>query len=333
MSKKASKTTIGIFVLGAVFLVIAAILILGSGKFFKQTYPYVMVFDGSVKGLNVGSPVVFRGVKIGSVSDIAMLFDPSDMTIRIAVYVELGEGQTRAVGPHVEAWRKTQARREDIMEEFIHQHGMKAQLESQSFVTGQLQIALDFHPDKPAKLFGVDPNYPEIPTIPMPLQEIGRKLQDLPIDEIAQKLFSSLEGIDNLVNSPELRESLKNLSRALEDVQRLVQGVENRFGPLATSIEETLKNYGTLAQNANKKIEPLASRADDALKAMTSAAKQADKALVEIQGLVGEDSRTTTELTKTLKELSAAARSIRIWADYLERHPEALIRGKGEYRR
>ena len=333
MSKKGNKTIIGIFVLGAVALVIAAILILGSGKFFKQTHTYVMVFDGSVKGLNVGSPVVFRGVKIGSVSDIAMLFDPSDMTIRIAVYVELSEGQTRAVGPNVEALPKAQARHEDIMEEFIQQHGLKAQLESQSFVTGQLQIALDFYPDKPAKIVGVDPHYPEIPTIPMTLQEVGKKLQDLPLEEIFAKLLSTLEGIDKLVNSPELNESINNLNQALAGVQRLVQSVENRFGPLATSVEETVKHYGTLARNTNSKIGPLASNANEAIKAITAAAKQADKTLVQVRGLVGEDSPTTAELTKTLKELSAAARSIRVWADYLERHPEALIRGKGEYRR
>ena len=333
MSKKANKTVIGIFVLGAVALVIAAILILGSGKFFEQTHTYVMVFDGSVKGLNVGSPVVFRGVKIGSVSDIAMLFDPSDMTIRIAVYVELSEGQTRAVGVTAEEWRSVEEKRKDIMEEFIHQHGLKAQLESQNFVTGQLQIALDFYPDKSAKLVGVDPHYPEIPTIPMTLQEVGKKLQDLPFEEIFAKLLSTLEGIDKLVNSPELKESINNLNQALAGVQRLVQSVENRFGPLATSIEETMKDYGTLARNTNSKIEPLASNANEAIKAVTAAAKQADKTLVQIRGLVGEDSPTTAELTKTLKELSGAARSIRIWADYLERHPEALIRGKGEYRR
>jgi paraquat-inducible protein B len=333
MSKKGNKTIIGIFVLGAVALVIAAILILGSGKFFKQTHTYVMVFDGSVKGLNVGSPVVFRGVKIGSVSDIAMLFDPSDMKIGIAVYVELGEGKARAVGMTAEEWRSVEAKQKDIMEEFIQQHGLKAQLESQSFVTGQLQIALDFYPDKPAKLVGVDPHYPEIPTIPMTLQEVGKKLQDLPLEEIFAKLLSTLEGIDKLVNSPELNESISNLNQALEGVQRLVQSVESRFGPLATSVEETVKDYGTLARNTNSKIGPLASNANEAIKAITAAAKQADKTLVEIRGLVGEDSPTTAELTKTLKELSGAARSIRIWADYLERHPEALIRGKGEYRR
>ena len=333
MSKKANKTTIGIFVVGAVVLIAAAILILGSGKFFQERQTYVMVFDGSVKGLSVGAPVTFRGVKVGSVSDIAMLFDPEDLTFLIAVYVELGEGKARAIGQDVALLERIRQDSDSALIRTLIDKGMKAQLETQSYLTGQLQIALDFHPDKPVTLSRVDPDYPEIPTIPMPLQEIGKKLQDLPIEETFAKLLSSLEGIDNLVNSPELRESLHNLSQALESIQKLAQNMENRLGPLVGTVEGTVKDFGTLARNANRRIEPLASNADEAMKAITAAAKQADKTLVEIEGLVREDSPTSTELTKTLRELSAAARSIRIWADYLERHPEALIRGKGEYRR
>jgi paraquat-inducible protein B len=333
MSKKANKTIIGIFVVGAIVLIASAILILGSGKFFRERQTYVMVFEGSVKGLNVGAPVTFRGVKIGSVSDIAMLFDAEDLAFFIAVYVELGEGKARAMGKDDPLFERMRKSSESAIIRTLVERGLKAQLETQSFLTGQLHIALDFHPDKPVTLTRVDPRYLEIPTIPMTLQEVGKKLQDLPIEDMFAKLLSSLEGIDNLVNSPELRESLHNLSEALEAFQRLVQNMENRFGPLAASMEETVKDYGALARNANRKIEPAANRADEAMKAITAAAKQADKSLLQIEGLVGEDSQTTTELNKTLKELSAAARSIRIWADYLERHPEALIRGKGEYRR
>jgi paraquat-inducible protein B len=333
MSKKANKTIIGVFVVGAIVLITAAILILGSGKFFRDRETFVMVFEGSVKGLSVGAPVTFRGVKIGSVSDIAMLFDANDMTFLIAVYVQLGEGKTRPMGEDVALLERSRKRADSAIIRILIDKGMKAQLQTQSYLTGQLEVALDFYPDKPVKLTSVDPEYLEIPTIPMPLQEIGKKLQDLPIDELAERLLSSLEGIDNLVNSPELRESISHLNQALDDMQKLVRNVDSRIQPLASSVQGTVNDFGTLARNANSKIEPLASSADEAIKAITAAAKQADKTLVEVRGLVGEDSPATSELTRTLKELSAAARSIRVWAEYLERHPEALIRGKGEYRR
>ena len=75
MSKPANKTMIGLFVVGAIVLIVVAIGVLGSGKFFKRQFNYFMVFEGSVKGLNVGSPVVFRGVKVGVVSVIRMHFN------------------------------------------------------------------------------------------------------------------------------------------------------------------------------------------------------------------------------------------------------------------
>ena len=91
MSKPANKTLIGVFVIVAIGLVVGAILILGSGRFFRHYPKYVMYFESSVKGLSIGSPVVFRGVKVGSVTDISMDFNPSDLSILIPVYVELGE--------------------------------------------------------------------------------------------------------------------------------------------------------------------------------------------------------------------------------------------------
>ena len=80
MSKKVSKTAIGAFVLGAIVLLVAGVLVLGAGKFFTKEHVYVTYFDGSVKGLNVGSPVMFRGVKVGEVKDITLIADPATGT-------------------------------------------------------------------------------------------------------------------------------------------------------------------------------------------------------------------------------------------------------------
>src|SRR5512143_1986566 len=89
MSKKANKTLIGAFVVGAIALIIAGVVIFGSGKLFAPVRKFVMVFAGSVKGLNVGSAVIFRGVKIGAVTDIQLRVDPKNMTAVIPVYVEI----------------------------------------------------------------------------------------------------------------------------------------------------------------------------------------------------------------------------------------------------
>ena len=132
MSKPANKTMIGLFVLGAIALVVVAIVTLGSGKLFKRTTTAVCYFEGSVGGLNEGSPVVFRGVKIGTVKDIAFRFDPKKVHVTIPVFIELEQ-------------RRKGVTKEEIVDTYkqLIDRGLKAQLEMQSIVTGQLQVALD----------------------------------------------------------------------------------------------------------------------------------------------------------------------------------------------
>ena len=159
MSKPANKTVIGIFVVVALALVVVAVLVLGSGKFFKNNPKVVMYFQGSVKGLSVGSPVAFRGVKVGAVTEIKMLFNPKDLSVMIPVYVELEQGSLEVVqgGGSMEAFRKAHSMNmKDFAQELI-KRGVRAQLDMQSIVTGQLMVSLDFYPDKPAILVGADP--------------------------------------------------------------------------------------------------------------------------------------------------------------------------------
>lgn len=345
MSKKANKTIIGAFVVGAVALIVAGVFIFGSGKFLTKRYPFVMYFEGSLKGLDVGAPVMFRGVKCGSVKDIVLRFDPGDLSVQIPVFVEMDPHRITRVRGGMDPLRYAG---------LLVQQGMKAQLAIQSIVTGKLMIQLDFHPDKPIKLVGADPDYKEIPTIPSNLEEFARTIEKLPFAELVNKLTSAIEGIDRMVNSPEVEGSLRALNQSLEDIQTLVRNIDSRIDPLASSIEDTVKDYGKLAddldshveplmsaitetvkdtqklvRNVDRRIAPVQSSIDSTAKAATAALVQAENTLRELEIVGGEDSPQIYQLRNTLKELSAAARSIRIWAEYLERHPEALIRGKG----
>ena len=110
-------------------------------------------------------------------------------------------------------------------------------------MTGQMQVGLDFYPDKPAKFaeYRIDTKTPEIPTIPTPMQELAKKIQNLPIDEIFEKLASALDGIDKLVKSPEIPEAIRSVNLALGDVRKLVNNVDGQVGPLASNLNETLK--------------------------------------------------------------------------------------------
>lgn len=296
MSKQANKTLIGSFVLGAVVLIIAGVLIFGSGQIFVRLDKHVLYFKGSVKGLNVGAPVMFRGVKIGSVSDILLQFDTDDLSIRIPVVIEIDpESFTRI--DDVKTWGAVNYL------ELLIKNGLRAQLQMQSVVTGQLIVDLDFYPDKPERFVGGESKYPEIPTIPTDLEELARKIGNLPFEELFGKLVKAIEGIERIVNSPELIGSLGSLDKALIDIRSLLVNIDKQFIPLTTSLRETSD-------------------------AAQSAFVQAEKTLSAFQGVTAEDSEMIYELNTALKELSAAARSIRFMADYIERHPEALIRGK-----
>jgi len=329
MSKQANKTVIGIFVVGAIALVVVAVLILGSGKFFKQTLKAVCYFEGSVGGLNIGAPVVFKGVKIGSVTDVILRFDRKDLIFIIPVYIEIDPSKMVATGP--------QPKKPGENLKLLIDRGLRASLEMQSIVTGQMQVGLDFKPDKPAKFaeFKFDTETPEIPTVPTPMQELAKKIEKLPIDEIFEKLSSTLGKIDNLVGSPEIVQAIRSVNLALADVRKLVQNVDSRIEPLASSIEGTVNDYGKLAREATNKIDTLSLGLGDTIKEIQKAVASIEKTLGEAQltlaearKTLAEDSTLQYEITETLEELQKGARSIRLLADDLKRRPESVIWGK-----
>jgi paraquat-inducible protein B len=360
MSKKASKTVIGAFVVGAVALVVAGMLVFGSGKFLTKRYPYIMYFEGSVKGLSVGSAVVIRGVEVGSVQSITIRANPEDFSIRIPVVVEI-EPEKIKTGD-VERDRDPYTDLPALIE-----RGLRAQLQTKSLVTGQLQIALDYHPEEEARLVGGG-EYPEIPTIRTALEKMSQELEQLPLTEMANKLSAALAGIEKMVNSPEIMETLQELKLAVGDLRTLLKNVDNSIKPLGPTLEETIRDVQKLVRDVDQGIETLTTSADSAITAARRAFEQGEKTLSLEQGapgrlatsarramdsikkvadasrpaiveaektmanmktLTAEDSPANYQISNALKELSAAARSIRVWAEYLERHPEALIRGKG----
>ena len=348
MSKPANKTVIGIFVLGAIALIVIAIVVLGSGRFFRETFTAVCFFEGSVKGLNEGSPVVFSGVKIGSVTSVVLTYDPKDLVIRIPVYIEIDPSHLKPIGP-------TPVRRGRPGENLnlLIDRGLRASLEMQSIVTGQMQVGLDFHPDKPAMFVGAEPEYQEIPTIPTPLQELAKKIEKIPIEEIFEKLLAAVEGVEKVINSPDIKEALRSINLALGDVRKLVRNVDGQVGPLTanlndavqdirklvqnadtkiagltSNLDETVKEARGLVQNVNSRIDPLAASIDGAIQSANATLNRAQKAIEKIEGTAGEDSTLVYELNRTLEEVSGLARSIRALSDYLARHPESALWGK-----
>lgn len=322
MSTQANKTIVGAFVVGAIALLVSAVLILGGGKFFTNKFKVVMFFEGSIKGLNVGSPVMFRGVKIGTVSDINLMLNANDLSFQTPVVAELDPARWALTGGEPGDLSRLQA---------LIGHGLKAQLQMQSIVTGQLLVALDLFPDKPARFVGLVKEYPEIPTVPTSLEELSKALEDLPLKEIVMNLNSAMDGIQKIVNSPDVKADIRALHLALQEARELIRNVDRKIDPLITNLNTLTDDArGSLVQanstlsTIEKDAQEIAATTKKTLESAQSALRKSEKAFAAFS----DDSQLLFETRKTLKELSAAARSLRVLSEYLEEHPEALLRGK-----
>ena len=202
MAKQANRMMIGGFVILAIIIMAASLVIFGSGKFFQKTQTFVLYFEGSVMGLNVGSPVLFRGVPIGSVTSIVIQADVATMEVVIPVLIAI-EPERMQLQHGVSDPRKNMPR--------LIEKGLRAVLVTQSFITGQLAIELDFEPDTPVVLKNLNKEYVEIPTIPSTAQKLMNALAKLDLTKIENYLDSALEGISKLANDPNLTAAIKDL--------------------------------------------------------------------------------------------------------------------------
>ena len=340
MSKPVNKTMIGAFVLIAIVLAVAAVVVLGSGKFFKETSRWVAFFEGSVKGLNVGSPVVFRGVKVGQVTDIIVTFDMAQLSVIIPVIFETDSKKFKNVGERMETSDKQ-------LHRALISKGLRAQLQIQSLVTGQLMINLDFYPDTPANLLDVDKiktllgdePWREIPTVPTPLQELEKAINELNFKEITRDIKRAMDGIAKLTTSTDFYESISVFKQTLVETQKLVSSLNSKVEPLANSIDQTLVEVRTVigdARNAigdtrkliNKQGPLLAESIKSTVEEAKMALEQADTTLKSIEDIAQEGGLLRQEISAALKEISAASRSVRVLADFIEQHPDAVIRGR-----
>ena len=314
MSKQANPTLIGIFVAGAIGLIVAGILIISGGKLLltDKTH-YVLYFKGSVKGLNIGSPVSFRGVNIGTVTDIQLVVNEQASDIRIPVIIEIDN--TKFIRPQA---GQSLLDDDDSIAGLI-QAGLRAQLQLQSLLTGQLFIQIDFLPNTPVQLVEDSKSRwapQEIPTIPSPIEIIGKLLEDIPMDKVKKHILAAIEGLDRLVNSDELHQSITALHAALEEFRQLVANLDRQVEPVASNINLTLNDARDALQKASITLDDI-----------RGTMEQADTTLQSADALFS-DEQVLTALDNALNEITSAAYAIRILAEAINNQPESLIRGR-----
>jgi paraquat-inducible protein B len=306
MAKQANRMMIGGFVVTAIFLFMISLVVFGSGRFFNRTETFVLHFDGSIKGLQVGSPVLFQGVQIGSVTSIVIQTHEDDLKASIPVTIQI-EPQKFEMGSS----RRALTTPEETLPQLIAL-GLRGVLTLQSFITGQLMIEFDFYPDSQAVYRDTDKEYIEIPTIKSSTERLAQSLQQLDIEGLEKDVKSVLEGIDNV--NRRVDALADRLEETLVDVDTLVNNINSRVDPLATGTETAIRAYTQLAEDTDVKLQNLMS--------------DLDETLLAARDIMSPDATLMVDLRTTLEEISDAARSFRLLADYLAQHPEALIQGK-----
>lgn len=333
MSKKANPTLIGTFVLVALIITIAAIVVLGKIKFRDDRFRCVAYFTGSLFGLDVGAPVTFRGVTIGRVSAVRINVDQNRNAYIIPVTIDI-EPTTSLTTSLATEWSQETVR--TTLTQMIDQ-GLRAQLKVTSLLTGKLYIELALHPGNTAPLHGTDPHLLEIPTMPSGLEQITQKLESLPLTEIVNKAAVALDGINSIINSQETRRALTAAAATLDRLNSLLARADSEFPAITQELKKGLANIGTLAKTADtllhtadSQLPGLSQEFKQLLTGLTSTTATLTKALTNLEQMTAKDSLLTYQLGVSLQEIERAAVSIRQLTDYLQQNPNALVFGQEE---
>ncbi len=341
MSKQANATVIGGFVLGAVVLVVIGIIVFSSGALFRERVELVTYFPGSVQGLNVGAQVQFQGVPIGQVTAIDLDYLPERDSFRIPVRYEIWPTNVHVLGNIGDSDTR------DVLQRLVDEKGLRARLEPVSLVTGQYVVVLGLNPALPRRTFaGNRDEAIRVPAVAATRDRIEEMLANLRLDDLVSSFTATLEAIQKLLESGIITSTMKDLDETLVETRGLVQALGQSVKPMVARVDGTLADYGRLAktldaraatlaeslEGASNDIARLARELNGEVAPLSSAAvrtlEDTRGAMRAISSLAGQGSSTRYELDQLLAELTRTARSLRSLADYLERHPEALLQGK-----
>lgn len=329
MKTKVSPAVVGLFVLGALALGMIALLSFGGLSLFSKPQRFMVYFDESVHGLDLGSPVKLRGVRVGRVVDLEIHYDDAANRSVVAVTCELNRNvitdakgaQLRVTGPG------------DV--QMMVDHGLRAQLGVLGLATGLLFVELDFADPQlyPVTAQADVPKYVVIPSMPSAISEYqasiseilndlkkvdfagiskdiktllastNKKVNDLDLKGLTDKVGRAADAVTALVDSPDAKQTMANLNGALVAARTAMERIDGQVGPISDELKKTL----TEAQTALKTLDSTA---------VTT------RRFIQQQNQVGDD------LTSTLRQIAEAAAALDNLAAAIERNPSSLVVGK-----
>ncbi len=266
---------------------------------------FLAYFDGTVRGLSQGAPVEFRGIRIGEVIDLKLQFNSDDATFRIPVLCAVEPNRIEVKG--ADGGHDPGKTSEPDMVARLVRKGLRAQLRTGVLLTGQLFVNLDIYPEAPPVEMAYAGEYPVLPTVPEPVQEITagltrllERLEKLPIEQIGKDLGATVHHARQLMGSRDLAQAVVKLNQSLDQLERFAQGLNAQLAPQVADVLEQSRR----------------------------AVASGQRTLSAAEKVFSADAPVGYELSQTLKELTKAARAVSALADLLERNPQALIYGK-----
>lgn len=274
---------------------------------FTERVQMMAIFADSVRGLRPGAEVTLRGLRIGTVKDVGLVFDTARRSFTVPVRLEVEPQRFRTTD---ESTPRTLEQGMSRLRALVAA-GLRAQLQTASLITGEMLVAFDFFPDAPAAELGDEGGVPVIPTVPTQLETLSAsltavlsKVASLPLDGLVADMRATVQKIDAVVGSPELKASLGAVEESAQAIRKLTDELATATPAMVAGLRQSLTQL------------------DATLRTTQGALGTAER-------MLAPDSEMRTTIAAVLRELQTAARSIRVFADYLERHPEALLRGKG----
>lgn len=313
-NRKNPSFVIGSFIVGATILTFALLIFFSGGNMFTDKERIVMYFDGSVQGLVVGAPVKLKGVVVGEITDIRIHFQNEEPVILTTVTAELVMKRIHKKGAAIT---------EEFFEEAI-KNGLRAQLNYQSFLTGLLYVELDFSPSSPLKLYKLQDDYIEVPTVSTPFEEITKTIQELNLKGVVKNIDGLILQAKNIVDSGQIQTALISVSTAANSITNTSENLNKEV----LRFNHTRKELDIWLKEMNKQTPEIAQRVSSNLVELQKTLVEFNKAADTINNTFAEDTPLVNQLNSTLEEVSRSAKAFRSLSETLEQQPEALLRGK-----
>lgn len=339
MKRKANATLIGSFVMAGAALIAVAIIALAGNTLFTSKERAVMHFSGSVYGLQVGAPVVFRGVRVGSVESIEVFYDRATDDFSIPVVVGLDSNVVSGLD----------GKRADVDVGLalpaLIERGLSGQLATQSLLTGLLYVDLDLRPQRESNVRGTYEGMTEIPTTVTAIQNIRDQFEGMDFRAIADDLSAIAASARAVVSGPQLKQALNDLTEMAASFNRMSTRLDKRLDPLADELQlalaatrKAMEDMQQAARSVNETADGVGRTSDrvgdllapDAplVQNLQRAADEVGRTAAALRAATSGDSTLMVGADRALEDLSRAARALRDLAETLAQQPDALLRGR-----